>query len=241
MEESNAAFHHQSLSFRREQNARRLLLFNSGDVFANHVQFVLSSAADNPTGEAFVSLADARHLAERVAGPFDLVITSPPYANRMSYIRELRPYMYWLGFLNNGREAGELDWTAIGGTWGIATSRLADWERPEQHFKSSYLESVLQTIASSRQKSGALLAKYIARYVEDMWKHFCELPKLLVSGAEIHYIVGNSTFCGTLVSTEQLYVEMLSELGFSRVECRPIRKRNSNKHLLEFDVVAYWK
>jgi hypothetical protein len=129
----------------------------------------------------------------------------------MSYIRELRPYMYWLGFLSNGREAGELDWTAIGGTWGIATSRLADWERPEQHFKSSYLESVLQTIASSRQKSGALLAKYIARYVEDMWKHFCELPKLLASGAEIHYIVGNSTFYGTLVSTEQLYVEMLSE------------------------------
>jgi hypothetical protein len=159
----------------------------------------------------------------------------------MSYIRELRPYMYWLGFLSNGREAGELDWTAIGGTWVIATSRLADWERPEQHFKSSYLESVLQTIASSRQKSGALLARYVARYVEDMWKHFCELPKLLASGAEIHYIVGNSTFYGTLVSTEQLYVEMLSELGFSRIECRPIRKRNSNKHLLEFDVVAYWK
>ncbi len=241
MEESNAAFHHQSLSFRREQNTGRLLLFNAGDVFANQVQFVLSGAADNPTGEAFVSLADARHLAECVTGPFDLVITSPPYANRMSYIRELRPYMYWLGFLSNGREAGELDWAAIGGTWGIATSRLTDWERPEQHFKSTYLESVLQTIASSRQKSGALLARYVARYVEDMWKHFCELPKLLASGAEIHYIVGNSTFYGTLVSTEQLYVEMLSELGFSRIECRPIRKRNSNKHLFEFDVVAYWK
>ncbi|WP_322490103.1 hypothetical protein [Chloroflexus sp.] len=38
-----------------------------------------------------------------------LVITSPPYPNRMSYIRELRPYMYWLGYLNNGRDAGELD------------------------------------------------------------------------------------------------------------------------------------
>lgn len=53
----------------------------------------------------------------------------------MSYIRELRPYMYWLGFLNKAKEAGELDWKAIGGTWGIATSRLSCWERSEDSFR----------------------------------------------------------------------------------------------------------
>ena len=35
--------------------------------------------------------------------------------------------MYWLGFLAEPKEAGELDWQAIGGTWGVATSRLAKW------------------------------------------------------------------------------------------------------------------
>ena len=30
--------------------------------------------------------------------------------------------------LNEAKEAGELDWLAIGGTWGIATSRLLSWQ-----------------------------------------------------------------------------------------------------------------
>ena len=45
---------------------------------------------------------DARDLPKLLNETFDLVVTSPPYANRMSYIRELRPYMYWLGFLTSG-------------------------------------------------------------------------------------------------------------------------------------------
>jgi hypothetical protein len=57
----------------------------------------------------------------------------------------------------------------------------------------------------------------------------------------LHYIVGNSTFYGTVVSTELLYAEMLEALGFSEVECRAIRKRNSKKELVEYDVVARWK
>ena len=48
--------------------------------------------------------------------------------------------MYWLGYLSDGRAAGELDWKAIGGTWGCATSMLNTWtpnghgEIPFQHF-----------------------------------------------------------------------------------------------------------
>ena len=59
----------------------------------------------------------------------------------MSYIRELRPYMYWLGILENARDTGELDWSAIGGTWGVATSRLASLERPRHAFTYPLLEA----------------------------------------------------------------------------------------------------
>lgn len=241
IELSNAAFNHQSMSFKGDEQPALLFPIDRAAVFDTDVRFVLKGASENPTGAAAVILADSRALRKHLSGLFDLVITSPPYANRMSYIRELRPYMYWLGFLENGRDAGELDWMAIGGTWGIATSRLADWERPENHFNSAYLTDALQAIAHADNKNGALLAKYVAKYFDDMWVHFCELPELLTSGAELHYIVGNSTFYGTLVSTERLYAEMLSELGFSEVECQPIRKRNSKKELIEFDVVAQWK
>jgi hypothetical protein len=238
---SNASFSHQSMSFKDAPAGDLHLATDFAAIFRNDFNFVLEGARDNPSGTGVVAYGDSRDSAAYVKGPFDLVVTSPPYANRMSYIRELRPYMYWLGFLSEAREAGELDWTAIGGTWGIATSRLTEWSRPHRHFRSKRLSDALDTIGHADNKNGPLLANYVAKYFDDMWSHFQRLIPVLGSGAELHYIVGNSTFYGTLVSTEQLYAEMLSELGFHEIACNPIRKRNSKKELVEYDVVARWR
>lgn len=238
---SNVAFNHQSMSFRHDRNMRLKFDTCYGDIFEANVSFVLEGAKENPSGIASVVLADSRALSKATTGPFDLVITSPPYANRISYIRELRPYMYWLNYLDNGRDAGELDWLAIGGTWGIATSRLAQWERPAEHFKSAQLDSTLEAIAHGRNRNGTLLAQYVAKYFDDVWMHLLELPNVLAPGAEVHYVVGNSSFYGILVPTEKIYAEMMHALGFREIECRPIRKRNSKKELIEFDVTARWE
>ncbi|MGE3144897.1 MAG: hypothetical protein AB7K35_04870 [Pseudorhodoplanes sp.] len=237
---SNAAFNHQSMSFKDERQVAIPFGMNFETVFRADVQFVLDGASDNPSGNADVQLADARHLADAIHGPFDLVVTSPPYANRMSYIRELRPYMYWLGFLRHAREAGELDWKAIGGTWGIATSRLTKWNSSSNRFRNPDLDFALGQIAHNRNKNGLLLSAYVAKYFEDMWLHLQNLISILNRRAEIHYIVGNSTFYGALLPVEKLYAAMLDKLGFVDIECRPIRKRNSKKELVEFDVVAKW-
>ncbi len=240
IELSNAAFNHQSMSFKDDGQLDIGFDVDMACVFSEDVRFVLGGACENPIGKGHVIFGDSRNPAKVIEKPVDLVITSPPYANRMSYIRELRPYMYWLGFLTNGRDAGELDWAAIGGTWGIATSRLMDWKRPSGHFQSAHLASALDQIAHADNKNGAVLANYVAKYFDDMWDHFQCLTPALARGAELHYIVGNSTFYGSLVSTELLYAEMLTALGFKKVECRAIRKRNSKKELVEFDVVARW-
>jgi hypothetical protein len=241
IELSNAAFDHQSMSFRGSESRRLFEGDGFAAVFAQDVRFVLAGAAENPPGRARVILGDARDPAAFVEGPFDRVITSPPYANRMSYIRELRPYMYWLGFLANGRDAGELDWSAVGGTWGIATSRLGAWSPGAERYKSECLDILLGRIADRANKSGRVLANYVAKYVDDMWAHFRGLPPLLAPGAEVHYVVGNSTFYGVLLPVEQIYAEMLERLGFAAIECRSIRKRNSKKELIEFDVTARWR
>ncbi len=240
IELSNAAFNHQSLSFKDDGQLHLQLDIDMRHVFSEDVQFVLEGAGENPEGTGNVVFGDSRKLPGVVDGSFDLVITSPPYVNRMSYIRELRPYMYWLGFLNNGRDAGELDWTAIGGTWGVATSRLIDMERPGEPFKHPLLDEALNGIAHHDNKSGKILASYVAKYFDDMWEHFNSLIPVLSEGSEVHYIVGNSTFYGVLLSVERLYAAMLERLGFKGVECRAIRKRNSKKELFEFDVSARW-
>jgi hypothetical protein len=238
---SNAAFNHQSMSFKDDGQLDIEIDIDFPNAYAQDVAFILQGASENPSGTAHVVLGDSRNPSEAVEGKFDLVVTSPPYANRMSYIRELRPYMYWLGFLSNGRDAGELDWTAIGGTWGIATSRLTEWNRSAEHFNSKRLARVLDEIAHADNRSGVVLANYVAKYFDDMWAHFQGLVPVLAPAAELHYIVGNSTFYGAVVSTELLYAEMLEALGFSEIECRAIRKRNSKKELVEYDVVARWK
>ena len=238
---SNAAFNHQSMSFKSELQSEFDFDFNGDGIFLRNLNFVLDGAEQNPTGEANVVLTDSRELLKKDIGLVDCVITSPPYANRMSYIRELRPYMYWLGYIMSGRDAGELDWQSIGGTWGIATSRLNDWSFPSSGFKSNLLQDSAERITGDKNKNGRLLANYVLRYFDDMWKHFQSLVGVLKDGARLHYIVGNSTFYGVVVPVEQVYAEMLSQLGFTDVECVPIRKRNSKKELIEFDVRARWR
>lgn len=238
---SNAAFNHQSMSFRNDRQLRIPLDMEMVEIFREDTGFVLKGAEQNPRGAAHVVFGDARQLSRVIDGPFDLVITSPPYANRMSYIRELRPYMYWLGFLNSGRDAGELDWSAIGGTWGVATSRLADWERSPGSHVHPLIERALDRIAHDGNKNGKILANYVARYFEDLWEHFNSLIPVLADGSELHYIVGNSTFYGVLLPVEQVYAAMLERLGFDDVAYHAIRKRNSKKELFEFDVSARWR
>lgn len=237
---SNAAFNHQSMSFK--DSAQLSLPFddNTAAQFLDDVHFILAGAAQNPEGTAAVVLGDARDISLHTEGRFDRVITSPPYANRMSYVRELRPYMYWLGYLENGREAGELDWSAIGGTWGIATSRLNDWQPTQNDFENQLLQTSVENIANEGNKNGRLLSNYVLKYFDDMWMHFKMLRTSLAPRAEIHYIVGNSSFYGVLLPVEQILADMLNRLGFEHIRWIPLRKRNSKKELIEFDVVAIW-
>ena len=249
IEVSNAAFDHQSMSFASfsDTGAAGAAHQNTGagpgsaatwQVWDRALEEVTSSASDPLPGAAAVHLGDARDLAASVPEPVDLLATSPPYANRMSYVRELRPYMYWLRYLSEPFEAGELDWRAIGGTWGVATSRVGAWE-PEASLPLEV--EVGRTSAAIRATGGRnadLLARYVHKYVDDMWRHFRSAVAVVRSGGRVVYIVGNSTFFGQLVPIQDWYAALLAEAGFVDVAVRTIRKRNSNKALYEYAVSA---
>lgn len=244
---SNAAFNHQSMSFKDKAKAHtsknhQPLLFDMEPDLGVRArlegQEVLKSAADNPSGAAEVVSGDSRSVSTVVSGKYELLITSPPYPNRMSYIRELRPYMYWLGYLSNGRDAGVMDWSAVGGTWGVATSRLAEWQRSSDGFYPRYFQTILSRIQKADNKSGVLLSNYVAKYFEDMWQHIRDIAKVMTIGGTVHYIIGNSRFYETVVPVERLFADMLTEAGLRDARITRIRKRNSKKELYEFDVIA---
>ncbi|HLY31297.1 MAG TPA: DNA methyltransferase [Ktedonobacterales bacterium] len=237
------SFGHQSMSFKApraqtltlftesaSERITSLLLRASADILQSPHDQSLSHA----TGQAL--LGDARDLASTLPErSYTTVITSPPYPNRMSYIRELRPYMYWLGYLTSGREAGELDWQAIGGTWGCATSNLTRWEPaielaiPDPTFA--------ETVRQITQRSH-LLGTYVAKYFYDVMLHIRSLRGVLAKDARVYYIVGNSQFYGVTLPTERLYAAILRDQGFVEICATPLRKRTSKKDLYEYVVSA---
>lgn len=238
IEASNAAFNHQSMSFKPMTRQPGLWAADWNHElqrrFVETVSEVVQSAQQPIAGQVRVINADARQLPAPADSLYDCVITSPPYPNRMSYIRELRPYMYWLGYLKEAREAAELDWQAIGGTWGVATSRLKDWQPNGVCIQSAELDALVARIS----RSSSLLANYVHKYFVDIFIHLSNLLPILSPGASLFYIVGNSKFYDTVVPVEQLYAQFLANIGFVDIEIKTLRKRNSKKELYEYLVSA---
>lgn len=238
IETSSAAFNHVSMSFRDETPEYEAKFIIS--LFSTIFDSIIESANVSIKGVSEIYSCDSRKPISLGTLKYTHVITSPPYPNRISYIRELRPYMYWTGFLDEAREAGELDWKAIGGTWGVATSRLIGWKATENGLPPD-LDLVASKISKSGHKNAFLMSNYVRKYFHDMHLHFDKLRDCLAEGAELYYIVGNSSFYGIPVQTQSLLSDSLGILGYNRIEVEKIRKRNSKKELFEYCVRATWK
>lgn len=231
IELSNAAFNHQSMSFKHEIVPQ---LFDTADTFLQDYEEawrkILHSVTAPLTGPIKLYLRDSRQI-EMSENTYDLVITSPPYPNRMSYIRELRPYMYWLGFIH---EAGELDWQAIGGTWGIATSRVSKWEGEVSDIAFAKFPTIVKAIDAH----SPVLSRYVHKYFDDITQHLRSLYPCVKPGGSVYYVVGNSKFYDTMLPVQDIYASLLRAVGFCDVKVEILRKRNSKKELYEYVVSA---
>ena len=235
---SSAAFNHVSMSFQNEVTTYKVEQITS--LYQKILNAIVESASEKLIGSASVHLKDSRESVSINNVKYSHVVTSPPYPNRISYIRELRPYMYWTKFLNFAREAGELDWKAIGGTWGIATSRLQDWTSIGLELPES-LKLIVCQILETEKKNASLMANYVWKYFHDMHLHLQNLRTSLKKGALLSYIVGNSSFYGVQVQTEKLFEDSLKSLGFTNIRNQIVRKRNSKKELFEYCIYATWE
>lgn len=241
IERSNAAFNHQSMSFADDQALdlwpENMVREQVAASWRRAVHDITGAAVSPVQTQPRAILCDARNLTTGLQeGRYSRVITSPPYPNRMSYIRELRPYMYWLGYLENGRQAGELDWQAIGGTWGVATSNLTKVWDPTAASVVPF-EGFGEIVRRISDRS-PVLGCYVHKYFTDMVDHCTELFRVVRSGAWVHYIVGNSKFYDVLLPVEEIFARLFEHAGFRNVAIQPIRKRNSKKELIEFLVSA---
>lgn len=241
IDRASVSFGHQSMSFKRRKSQEAL--FEEGDLiqlaaesWVASVQLLATSASSPIRATPEAILCDARNLAVEIKpNSVGCVITSPPYPNRMSYIRELRPYMYWLGYLSDGRAAGEMDWTAIGGTWGCATSNVGKWSPPAaREIPHPAFSQILEGIAERSD----LLSRYVHKYFYDIVDHIAGVRTILEPGGWVHYIVGNSKFYDVLLPVEEIYAALFKDVGLADVRIETIRKRSSKRELFEYLVSA---
>lgn len=236
IEISNADFNHVSTSF-KQQGHRPFSDKEGNSLFLQICNMIQTSAKKQPLAKPEIFCHNTRALPAHCKDSFDTVITSPPYPNRISYIRELRPYMYWLDYLQSSEDSGNLDWETIGGTWGSATSKLASWAPSATAIPKSLIDPA-RKIAAAANKTAHLLCNYVLKYFEDIANHLQSVFSNIRHGGSVHYIVGNSCFFGNMVPSDEIYMELLWSVGFVNVKSRIIRKRNCNKSLYEYEISA---
>lgn len=242
IESANVSFGHQSMSFRkRQESAAPGREEPAGARVANRLEEAFSAVRDAvktplPNAAGRVLRGDSRAIHDVVGDArFARVVTSPPYPNRMSYVRELRPYMYWLGYLTEKRDAGELDWSAIGGTWGAATSRLATWKpNPAVVVPFDGFGKIVGEICAREP----VLGRYVERYFEDMTEHAKSLARVVSPGGRVQYVVGNSKFYDVMVPAQEIYASLFESVGFRGAKIQVLRKRTSKRELFEYLVEA---
>ena len=132
-----------------------------------------------------------------------------------------------------------MDWKAIGGTWGSATSKLFLWESENKNLPQE-LFNVCSKIEHTDNKNGKTMSLYVLKFFEDMFTHLSNLRNRLNNGAEINYILGNSSFYGNYVDTDSIVKDILYQLNYSEISSCIIRKRNCNKGLFEYKISAKW-
>lgn len=235
IELSNAAFNHVSTSFKLaiknnfcEDNVKKL--------FIKICKEIAESARQQPLISSNIFLSDSKNIDSNFTHKFDTVITSPPYPNRISYIRELHPYMYWLDYLKTPKDASDLDWKTIGGTWGKATSLLSSWKCKNK--LPHYIYNIAKKVESFNNKSSHLMANYILKYFDDMYEHLQSVFKTLIPQGKIFYIMGNSSFYGIVIPIEDIIKDILNVLGFINISYTIVRKRNCKKQLYEYLISA---
>jgi len=142
------------------------------------------------------------------AGSVDLIVTSPPYANAIDYIRAHKFSLIWFG--HDPGSLSQMRRKYIG-----AEIRGSVSEIPSTKARRAIAEI---------QKSEPRKAEIVAHYFSDMQRALRQMLVVLKPGRAAVVVVGSSTIRGTQVQTPFALAEIGEALGFDvvGVKQRPI-------------------
>ncbi len=154
-----------------------------------------------PAADVQLHRADARALP-LADNTVDLIVTSPPYANAIDYVRAHKFSLVWLGM-----RMGEL--TSLRSTY-IGSERTSNV--PVCGF-GPVSEAVLRELSAKDVKKG----KVLSRYFHDMFDVLLEMYRVTKSKRCAVVVVGSSTMRGIDVQTPVGLAEAAEQAGWDVV------------------------
>jgi DNA modification methylase len=234
IEVSNARHNHPSLSFSKVAKNDAPVFERFQEQIEMMIHDLQSFSQERP--KTLILRGNSKQLEQILPADsvFDAVITSPPYPNRYSYARETRPHMFFLSLVQDGREVGELETEAIGGTWGKATSVLSS----QFDYRSTTVEKSLRGIPERIRQHSHLMQNYVIKYFNDVEQHIESLKPFLRRGAQLAYVIGNSKFYKIVLPSDEILADIFEANGFQTISIERMRRRNSKSGLYEAIVFA---
>ena len=145
-----------------------------------------------------------------------LIVTSPPYANAIDYMRAHKFSLVWFG--ESIEMLSALRAQYIGSE---RTSDLMEIRLPSQ------VRRIISLVEAKDTKRGRVLTKYF----QEMGAAICQMHRVLEPGRACVIVVGSSEMRGVEISTHQCLSTLAEEHGFEVVEIAP-RKLDRNRRMM---------
>ena len=163
----------------------------------------------NAVGDRQIVDGDARALPLPDCS-VDLIVTSPPYANALDYMRAHKFSLAWLG--DPIPSLTKLRREYIGSeSAGSHVTTAAAGQLPDS------VEAVVQRVG----EADAAKSRVLRRYFCDMSASISEMHRVLRPGSVTIIVVGASTMRGILVPTHECLANLSTATGFSVVNVAP--------------------
>jgi DNA modification methylase len=175
---------------------------NAIDEFTKKIRKNLKSIGKLPHNllGTLVINGDTRYLPV-ASNQVDLIVTSPPYANAIDYMRAHKFSLVWFGY--SVKELSDLRSTYIG------SERALKYYEP----LPTITEETINQLSRLDRKKADVLRKYFI----EMRSVLREMYRVLRMNSAAIVVVGTSTMRGLDVQTHNCLAEIASELGFDVV------------------------
>ena len=181
---------------------------NAIEQFSLRLQKNLTSMAELPCGPGSNPLHANATAMPFADGVIDLIVTSPPYANAIDYMRAHKFSLVWLG-----RSVGEL--SELRSTY-IGSERLKGAQLASLPEKPERIITQLAQLDGSK-------SRILRKYFTEMTAVFTEMNRVLRRQAAAILVVGSSMMRGIDVETHTCLAAIAAQVGFDVVGVVPRR------------------